>query len=145
MRFISRYNRHPVAESKALKLKNLANKVINGVCCHSSFFVIMKTAMNCSPTFGKENGVSFLDVQMADTLENMVSFAFLTGKSFLTYQCCIQVAKFHLQCSNNRNIVQDKDGDETGAETLVISHLDDWTMFSSWEIEESPLIHATSK
>lgn len=129
MRFVTRHDGRPVAETEALKLSSLANKVTSVVRSDSSSVAIVKFATDFTATFEKEHAVFFLDALIVHIVEDMVSYNFLTGNSRLTYQRSVQIAMCFLQRPNILHIIVDIYGKGTGCRTFGISHLDDGTLF----------------
>lgn len=72
-----------------------------------------------------------LATQLVNLVEDMVSSDFQTGNSPQTYQRYIRVAKYFHVRSNILHIIENIDGEESGATTLNSSQLNDETFFLS--------------
>lgn len=95
--------------------------------------------MTFSTRFKKWHGVSFFAARMVNIFEEMVLSDFQTGNSAQACEEYIWVTKVLHQFPDILNIIEDVDGEETGARMLGISHADDGTLFTSC-IEEEPLL-----
>lgn len=106
MRCVTQHDGRPIVETETLKMSNLASQVTNIVRWDSSFFTLVKSAMNFSTAFEKERGVFFLAARMGDIVEDMARSNFLTGNSSQAYRRYIRVSKFLFRCLNIPNSVE---------------------------------------
>lgn len=123
LRCVTRHDGRPIAETEELKLSSLSNKATRTVRKYILFIAIVKSEMNFSAAFTKDDGVFCLAARIVDNVDNMALFEFLTANIPQTCQCYIPVTGFLLHHSNNFSTIEDI-VEKTGFSTLRVSHFD---------------------
>lgn len=114
-RCVTRHEGHPIAHTEAIKLNNVSNKLTGLIWRDSSFVEVMKFVLNFIVAFQRGHGVSFIAVRMVDIVDDMLSSDIMTSNSRQKYYGYIRKAKFFQQLPKNFDVVEQVDGEETGA------------------------------